>query len=439
MKIQERFADKGYHSSLATTFGIDFDAYENMVLPRLRAAGCRNNVVLVDRHMLSRTLSDDLRLPEWAGTYYTVSGARAEGVFHPKLFLQLGREGGRVLVGSGNLTAPGIAGNLEVASIVECSSEASPERDVVQQCWGYFKRHLDPDDEAQRLQIHWMAARTPWLESASAGPEPVSMADGFRLDLLASDPERSILNRFVERIKGPIKRLTVISPYWDRELAALNALDKALSPGEIAVLVDPAIGGFPKQAIGRFSNLKLYDRSGFHGNRFIHAKLIIAESDSADFVLSGSTNCTFAALGNDRKAGINEEASLFRECPAGETVARLHLAELLTRTSLIDPDNLPDWAGDEEHLEDLLERHSPGQFMLTADSLTWIPSAAFDHPEDCRIHLYDRTGAMIASNLKRLAGSISSGHRLSVPEQSHGHPLNRKICQDAGGELPRPR
>ena len=36
MRLYERFADKGYHSSIATTFGIDFDAYENIVLPRIR-------------------------------------------------------------------------------------------------------------------------------------------------------------------------------------------------------------------------------------------------------------------------------------------------------------------------------------------------------------------------------------------------------------------
>lgn len=36
MKLYERFADKNYHTSIVTTFGIDFDAYENIVLPRDR-------------------------------------------------------------------------------------------------------------------------------------------------------------------------------------------------------------------------------------------------------------------------------------------------------------------------------------------------------------------------------------------------------------------
>jgi hypothetical protein len=36
MKLYERFGERGYHTSIITSFGVDFDAYENVVLPRLR-------------------------------------------------------------------------------------------------------------------------------------------------------------------------------------------------------------------------------------------------------------------------------------------------------------------------------------------------------------------------------------------------------------------
>ena len=95
MKLYERFADKTYHTSIATTFGIDFDAYESIVLPRLRGAGCRNNIVIADSCMLTHALRGASILPRQAGKLYTVSGASAPGVFHPKVFLQLGRREGR--------------------------------------------------------------------------------------------------------------------------------------------------------------------------------------------------------------------------------------------------------------------------------------------------------------------------------------------------------
>jgi len=67
MKLYERFADESYHTSTATTIGIDFDAYESIVLPRLRGAGCRNNIVIPGSRMLTHALNGASTLPQQAG------------------------------------------------------------------------------------------------------------------------------------------------------------------------------------------------------------------------------------------------------------------------------------------------------------------------------------------------------------------------------------
>ena len=79
MKLYQRFAEKGYHTSVVTTFGIDFDAYENVVLARLRGAGCRNNLVVTDGRMLTYALDSRSALPVHAGSRYTVRGIGGRG------------------------------------------------------------------------------------------------------------------------------------------------------------------------------------------------------------------------------------------------------------------------------------------------------------------------------------------------------------------------
>ena len=91
MKLYEKFGDKGFHTSIVTTFGIDFDAYEAIALSRLRGASCRNNLLVADQRMLSHALGGASLPPQFAGRFYSVSGATAKGVFHPKIVLQLGR------------------------------------------------------------------------------------------------------------------------------------------------------------------------------------------------------------------------------------------------------------------------------------------------------------------------------------------------------------
>src|SRR5690606_30326454 len=121
-------------------FGVDFDAYENIVLGRLRGSGCHNNILISDSGMLTYALEGASSPPLSAGRLYSVTGARVAGVFHPKLVLQLGRNRGRLIVSSANMTAPGLAGNLEIAGMVECTAAESGERRLIAAAWQYLTR-----------------------------------------------------------------------------------------------------------------------------------------------------------------------------------------------------------------------------------------------------------------------------------------------------------
>lgn len=153
MKLYERFGDSGFHTSIVTTFGVDFDAYENIAASRFRSAGSRNNMLVVDRRMLAFALSTDSNLPAEAGRQYSVSGASARGVFHPKLILQFGRSQGRLIIASANATATGFAGNLELVGIVECDHSESPEQQLIASAWEYVSRFIDVKQKALSHQL----------------------------------------------------------------------------------------------------------------------------------------------------------------------------------------------------------------------------------------------------------------------------------------------
>jgi hypothetical protein len=103
MKLYETFGKQGFHTTVATSFGIDFGAYENVMLARLRGAGCFNNLVAADSAMLTLALEGGSELPRHAGRSYTVTPVGGSDLFHPKLVLQLGRSAGRLIVSSANI------------------------------------------------------------------------------------------------------------------------------------------------------------------------------------------------------------------------------------------------------------------------------------------------------------------------------------------------
>jgi len=402
MKLYDRFADKEFHTSIAASFGIDFDAYENIVLPRLRGAGCRNNLVLADGRMLTHALCGASALPHHAGRLYTINGIGAPGVFHPKLFLQAGRRRGRLIVSSANLTTPGLGGNLELAGMVMSDEPGSGEQQLVAAGWKYLSRFLDGYQQATAAQVDWMLTRAPWLVKAAPATGPVGLADGTLAALLTSGEASGIGRRFAELVGGPVERLIIISPYWDPNLAALSYLSERLSPGEISVLLDAKCTAFPKWALGKVQGVGLYDRGDFRKGRFIHAKAIIAQTAIADHVLVGSANCTLAALGDADFAGSNEEACLYRCLPPGSMADALGLGAILMSERQLDPATLPDLDLDEELPLGELAALNSGRFECRVDTLTWHPADAFD-PAECTITLLDQHGKPIACRLSPLA------------------------------------
>jgi len=407
MKLYEKFADKGYHTSIATTFGIDFDAYENVVLSRLRGAGCRNNMVFTDSRMLSHALGGASDLPQQAGIRYTVSGVNTEGVYHPKLFLQAGRQGGRIIIGSANLTPSGLAGNLELFGVISCGVDASGEQELFLQAWNYISKFIDDSHRPVAEQRSWMLRRVPWLSSVTSAIGPVQLTDRTLAALLTPDPVSGIGTRFANLVDGPVRRLIIISPYWDTELAALANLVERLHPRETSVLIDPETRDFPKISAGRIDGLKLFSRENFYKGRFIHAKGIIAQTDTADHMLMGSANCTLAALGNNRFAGKNEEICLYRRFPPDSLLNVLQLGEVFADDRIIKLDDLKD----PEDADDLpladLGKINPGQFELRGDLLLWYVGT-IRFADDCTVTLLNAHATEMACKFIKL-DSIADG------------------------------
>ena len=405
MRLFDAFEGAGYHSSVCTTFEIDFAAYESVALPRLRGKGCNNNVLVADSRMLSHAI-DSRKLPRLAGSKYSVVGIAPTGVFHPKLLLQIGYGQGRLLVASANMTSSGLAGNLEVVGQVVLSNPAGPEAGLLRAAFDYVLALLPQGMTAAREQLNWALLRAPWLQAAT--PSDVIVDENGYVDtrLLAHNRSASIGARFVEAVgPNPIRRLAVISPYWDETLAALKGLNEALKPTEIALLLQPEMGLFPKGALGGAMPVQIFPIGPAAGvgkaSRFVHAKVLIAQTDDADHVLYGSTNCTVAALGSDKFAGSNHEVALYRRLKPGQALELLGLNAILTSENPIAIETLPEFQKVESIPLDECQRRGSGYFELAGDILRWQKPGWLAGAQR-ELELLDTRGAVLPAELTPL-------------------------------------
>lgn len=399
MKLVEQLCQSGYHSCVMTSFGIDFSAFENVLLNRLRFVGCNNNLIIADAGMLAYALGGTSELPSYAGRRYTVTGVSPNGVFHPKVILQLGTKTGRLFVSSANLTAPGLGGNREVIGQVDASSGMTGESQLLAAAWQYVQGFLDLEQEAIAYQVSRIRKQTGWLMDVPPADGLVTLSNGDVAAFLHSQSSQTISTRFSRLIGADkVSRLIIVSPYWDEDLNALRSLQQATGADEVSVLVGGPAPSFPTQSLKKSDRIRLYALSG-EQKRFVHGKLYIAQTKRADHVLYGSANCTVAGLGGARPPlPRNEEACFYRRMKPGAAAAELGLAAVLAKGQPLGGTDLPKWHVRPDVPRETSIARDPGRFEIKSTHLFWWPSDAYKRP-GAAVELLDRNGTILPIDL----------------------------------------
>lgn len=415
MKLLDQLYQQDYHSCVMTSFGIDFSAFENVLLTRLRAAGCNNNLVIADAGMLAYAMGSASELPVHAGRRYTVTGANAAGVFHPKVILQLGGKSGRLFVSSANLTAPGLGGNKEVIGQVVASPGLVGESQLLASAWRYVRSFLDLEQEAVANQVARMRKHTAWLMDVPPADGLVSLSNGDTAAFLDSSSKQTIASRFGNYISGDVvKRLIVVSPYWDEDLRALRTLQKAIGATEICVLVGGPKPSFPIQALKDSDSIRFYPLADTE-SRFVHGKVYIAETKHADHVLYGSANCTMPGMGGARLSpGRNEEACLYRRMKQGAALVELRLVASLAKGRALKGEELPKWHLPPDVPRDAAAARHPGRFEIKGSYLLWWPSGPYAHAR-AHVELLDQDGIQMSVALNAPTTTADEARRYILP------------------------
>lgn len=433
MKIFERFGDKGYHTTIVTTFAIDFDAWEQIALARLRGSNCTNNILIADDRMLTHALDGTAALPSAAGRQYLVFGAKPKGVFHPKIILQLGRKSGRLIVASANMTSSGISGNLEIAGEIIFDGDGEGERNLISAAWNYLS-DLVPKERGILLdQINWAKARTRWLEENIPKASTQKLSDGTHAGFLVNGVDSKIGNDFIRMIgEGPVDTMLVISPYWDDKLLALKSLKARLKPRRTILLLDVDRGLFPATALDSEDDVEIFNigQLPFSKQRFVHAKSIIVQTAEADHVLFGSPNCTIAAMGMNSFGGDNQEAALYRQLPPNTILQSLGLSDHIHPDNRVPAKTLPPQSKNEEIPLDQSALRNPGVFECMYNTLTWIPSRVMVFSE-IRIELLDVAGSPISSPLGVNDSQESGSVKIRLPVLN-SRPSFARLCYPDG-------
>jgi len=353
----------GYEASLITTFNATLPFYEEVVLRKLVAAGCRHNVVLMDRQQCAVAWESEASRPRLAGYAYTLLPVGVPGAFHPKICLLLGPKKASILIGSHNLTLSGFGYNREITNWMEVAGPKDAEgAAILSAVWRMARQWIELErNNAPESLLESALAIANFVHPlvANAGSMSPTVAIGQSPDGLP------LINQLAEKISPDVKRISVIGAFFDHGQVFIKELQTRWPMAEIVVGIDPDtvhLPGNPDTVSTKYVDVRPLwsDKGGY-----LHAKALYFESDdvAAAAFVSGSANPSRPAWMAMHGNG-NVEAVLLRtgadarsaaettgirgvfELPA---LAQDIFASIAQRTAAINDDDehvsVPLWAG----------------------------------------------------------------------------------------------
>lgn len=340
----------GYEASLITTFNATLPFYEEVLLRKLVGAGCRHNVVLMDRRQCAVAWGSQATRPRLAGHAYTLLPIGVSGAFHPKICLLLGPKKASILVGSHNLTLSGLGFNREITNWVEVGGVKDGEGiAILRSVWQMLREWINLEHGKVPAPILESALAidrfiAPLIATAGPATWPAVLGQG------AGAP--SLIDQVAAHITAPVRRIAVLGAFFDSELLLIRELKTRWPEAQVVVGIDPETVQHPGTCdvkVARHVDARLLwcNEPGY-----LHAKVFYFESDhaAADVFVSGSANPSRPAWMGSAGDG-NVEAVLLQIGGAARRAAEA--------TSMHDLLELPDL--DDEVFVDIRQRNAAGE------------------------------------------------------------------------------
>lgn len=305
MNSPREFCRLNAHTSILLTYNFDALFFERVVLKDLWAGESGDILVLADPAQVAATAESWGGQVQYLGRRYQLAPANTNGRFHPKIMLRLGKEGGYVWVGSGNLTHGGWGGNRELCA----AWEVGPGR-VDTGAWvaKLLGRVAAWGSAGISHDVAGRAAELPWVRAAAEG----TGGPGDRA-LLTSFDASSLSAQVGGRWSG--RRFTearVLTGSTDEGGAQLRWLRETFGVERSLVVLDENRASFrPEQLESLPLDLDVRHLPGPP----VHAKFYWLDGPDGPSAVIGSANCSAAAWLRAPTSGGNVEAVVVYDSP----------------------------------------------------------------------------------------------------------------------------
>lgn len=283
-----------YEHAIFGTYSFDPSFFEGKLLPILQKRDTDNILVLVDPSEYGGRFDD----AGCAGREYYLDYCACNQIFHPKFVLLIWREGGKLLIGSANLTERAwhtdgeLLVNIEYSPTKVDSNAASAFWEMKQFLQQLAKKLLKSRKHQTRLDEALGGAE--WLREMKA-------RSSSKIRVL-HNLEEPIIPQVLDIVGDEeIVQVDILSPFFDKDTCIIKRLVQQ-GCRTVHLYVQPKkVEGFPKKELASLAkqglNVRVFSINfKDHETRYIHAKLLVIKTKQSSYCLVGSANLTRSAM-----------------------------------------------------------------------------------------------------------------------------------------------
>lgn len=292
ISAREFCREPGYPVSIFLTYSFDPLFFERVPLDDLRVGGTRRILVVADAGEAAEAMKRCIGQIFYLGRKYVLAETRAANTFHPKMIVRLSPTGGRVWIGSGNLTFTGWGGNQEVATAWSLGPNTEDGGAWLNDVLAGVSSMTN--SAAFLTQMDTVRSSIKWLETSSTALSAPPVLFGTPKDPLAP--------QLAERWTGrTFSDLQIFTGSTDVEGAFLLWAHKTFGLKRVIICLSPAYASFDAVTLSKLPFEIHFVKAA--PKRLMHAKFYWFSGPDGNAAVMGSANCSAAAWLANHAAG----------------------------------------------------------------------------------------------------------------------------------------
>ena len=277
--------------TLFTSYTYKQDFFVNQIFPHFKEKSYP--LILIDQKEYQKNIHE-FGKSKYAERKFFIEQIECRSTFHPKIMLAISDKKIVLWIGSNNLNYEGFLRNAEIVIPILINRDNSTETRLIPQ----IKNLLDSLKSIVKSTPH----RDAIQEMITDLPDVTSVIEQ-EVNILHNINKKSIFYQILEIIDNPITKISVISPFFSQDKKFFQKLLKQC--GDIHIIVQQNTSDLPVDQIKDLKGLT-FSILDIEDERYLHAKVIFFETDTGNYIFSGSANFTESALmtSNNIEVGV---------------------------------------------------------------------------------------------------------------------------------------